>query len=462
MIKTMLLAGVRRSLTASLLLIALIANTVSLAGPKIEHWTSDHGLDVYYVHVPELPMMDLQLSFDAGSARDGKQAGIAGMTVAMLDKGTGDKNADQVAEAFESVGANFGAGSARDMAWISLRTLTLPDEQHKALNTWLDVIKNASFPAKDFARLRKQALVGLEAEKQSPAAIANKAFYKHLYGDHPYASPQSGTEDTIKGMKVDDLKAYYKRYFVAKNAQLAIVGSVNRQQAEGLAKQIALSLEQGEKAAAIPAVKPLEKSEVVHIEFPSSQSHVMIGQPGTKRGDEDYYTLYLGNHGLGGSGFTSRLMKEIRVKRGLSYSVYSYFIPMRELGPFLLGLQTKNSQVEEAIKVAGDVVETYKKEGPSTKNLQDSKTNITGGFPLKTASNDDIIGYIAMIGFYGLPLDYLYTFTSKIDKISREEVMDAYNRRLHTDKFLTVIVGKKEEQVASEKKDTEGKDGAKP
>lgn len=462
MIKIIKRSVLKRPLTAGIFIIALVANSVSLAGPKIENWTSENGLEVYYVNVPELPMVDLRLTFDAGGARDGKQFGIAGMTSAMLDKGTKDKNADQIAEAFESVGANFGAGSARDMAWISLRTLTLPDEQHKALTTWLDVIKNASFPEKDFARLSKQALVGLEAEKQSPGAIASKTFYKHLYGDHPYASPQSGTEESIKAMKVDDLKAYYKRYFVAKNAQLAIVGSVNRQQAEGLAKQIALSLEAGEKAAAIPAVKPLEKSEVVHIDFPSSQSHVMIGQPGTKRGDKDYYALYLGNHGLGGSGFTSRLMKEIRVKRGLSYSVYSYFISMREPGPFLLGLQTKNSQVDEAIKVAGEVVETFKKDGPSAKNLQDSKINITGGFPLKTASNDDIIGYIAMIGFYGLPLDYLDTFTNKIDKITREDVMDAYNRRLHTDKFLTVIVGKKEAQIPSEKKDKAEKDVAKP
>jgi zinc protease len=243
---------------------------------------------------------------------------------------------------------------------------------------------------------------------------------------------------------------------VAKNGQLAIVGAIKRAEAEALAKQIASTLQSGGKAKAIPVVKPLEKSEVVHIEFPSSQSHIMIGQPGTKRGDKDYFALYLGNHGLGGSGFTSRLMKEVRIKRGLSYSVYSYFISMREAGPFLLGLQTKNSQVEEAIKVATDVVKTFQKEGATEEQLQASKTNITGGFPLRTASNDDIIGYIDMIGFYGLPLDYLDTFTGTIDKISRDEVVNAYKRRLHPDKFLTVIVGKKVEQVENkdDKKET--------
>ena len=439
-------------ISMGLFIIALFASSVSFAAPKIQHWISDNGLAVYYVYVPELPMMDLRLTFDAGSARDGNKLGVAGLTTAMLDKGTATLNADQIAEAFESVGAEFSAGSARDMAWISMRTLTLPEEQEKALKIWLDVIKNASFPKKDFDRLVKQALVGLEAEKQSPAAIASKAFYKNLYGDHPYAKPASGTEETIKAMHIEDLKAHYSRYFVAKNGQLAIVGSIKKSDAEALAKRVAGVLSAGAKAAKIPEVKPLEKSKVVRIEFPSSQSHVMIGQPGTKRGDKDYYALYLGNHGLGGSGFTSRLMKEVRVKRGLSYSVYSYFISMREQGPFLLGLQTKNSQVDEAVKVATDVVKNFQKDGPSEAELNASKTNITGGFPLRTASNDDIIGYIAMIGFYGLPLDYLDTFTTTIEKISRKEVMDAYTRRLHPDKFLTVIVGKKEAQVASEKK----------
>lgn len=443
---------ITRSITAIFCTFFLLSSTLSFATPKIEHWQTDNGLAVYYVHVPELPMIDLRLTFDAGSARDGKKMGMAGLTSAMLNSGTKEMTTDQLAEAFESVGAEFSSASARDMAWITLRSLTLPEQQTKAVATWIDVIKNSTFPDKDFQRLIKQALIGLEAEKQSPSALASKAFYQHLYADHPYASPRNGTEESIKAMSITDLKAHYTRYFVAKNGQLAIVGAIDRPQAEALAKQIAASLKAGEKAPAIAAVKPLEKSETIHIEFPSSQSHIMIGQAGSKRGDKDYFPLYLGNHGLGGSGFTSRLMKEVRIKRGLSYSVYSYFSPMRETGPFLLGLQTKNSQVDEAIKVSMDVVKTFQKEGASEAQLQASKTNITGGFPLRTASNDDIIGYIAMIAFYGLPLNYLDTFTTTINKISRNEVIDAYKRRLHPDKFLTVIVGKKVDQVENKAK----------
>ena len=429
------------------------------AAPKIDHWVTDSGLRVYFVNVPELPMLDLRLTFAAGSAYailGGNKAGISSMTASMFDKGASGLNADQIAESFESVGAEFSTGSARDMAWVSMRTLTLDEQMDKALETWQKVIEKPDFPEKDFARLKKQALIGLQAEKQNPSSIANKAFYKNLYGDHPYASPESGTEESINALTREDLIAFNKEYFVNKNGQLALVGAISKEKAQEIANNISKALlsggkGEGKKAAAIPEVKPLEKAKVVHIPYPATQAHVMIGQPGDKRGDKDYFSLYLGNHGLGGSGFTSRLMKEVRVKRGLSYSVYSYFIPMQENGPFMLGLQTKLSQTDEAIKVARDVLNEFQKNGPSDEDLNASKTNIIGGFPLRTASNDDIIGYLAMIGFYDLPLDYLDTFTDTVNKVTREEVIDAFKRRLDTGKLLTVIVGGEEKLSDNEK-----------
>jgi len=429
-----------------------LVSQLTSAAPKIENWLTENGLKVYYVHVPELPMLDLRLTFAAGSAHDADKAGLSNMAIGLLDKGAAGLNADQIAEAFESVGAEFSSGAARDMAWISLRTLTLDEQMTKALDIWQKVIEKPDFPEADFKRLKKQVLIGLQADKQNPSSIASKAFYKHLYGNHPYASPQSGTEESIAKISTVDIEAYYKKYFVNKNGQLALVGAISKKQAEDIANNISkalLSQDRGEgvKAASVPKVEPLKEAKTIHIPYPSTQAHVMIGQLGDKRGDKDYFSLYLGNHGLGGSGFTSRLMKEVRVKRGLSYSVYSYFIPMQEEGPFLLGLQTKLSQTDEAIKVAREVLETFQKDGPSEEDLNASKLNITGGFPLRTASNDDIIGYIAMIGFYDLPLDYLNTFTSTVEKITREQVVDAFQRRIHLDKMLTVIVGGEEKDV---------------
>ncbi len=443
--------------------VLIIFSQISHAAPKIENWETSSGLRVYFVNVPELPMLDLRLSFAAGSAYDGEKLGVAGMVVSMLNKGAAGLNADQLAETFESVGANYSANAGRDTASISLRTLTLEEQMDTALATWLKVIEKPEFPDADFKRLKKQALIGLEAEKQNPGSIANKAFYKNLYPDHPYGQSQNGNEDSINDMSTDDLKSFYKQYFVNKNGQIALVGSIDKKQAMEIAETVSKALtggdrDNGTKAAAIPEVKPLTAAKTIRIPYPSSQAHIFIGQPGNKRGDKDYFSLYLGNHELGGSGFTSRLMKEIRVKRGLSYSVYSYFIPMKENGPFMLGLQTKLSQIDEAIKVASDVLATFQKEGPSEENLKASKINISGGFPLRTASNSDILGYIEMIGMYDLPLDYLDTFTQVVNDTTREQVIDAFQRRVDLDKLLTIIVGgegdvaKTESAESSEKK----------
>ncbi len=427
----------------SALAIMLLANTVQ-AAPKIQHWKTDNGLGVFFVPAKELPMLDIQLVFAAGSARDGDKPGVAMLTSNMLNKGADGLNADQLAEAFESVGAQFSSGSGMERSTLGLRTVTLKEEQEKALETWLKVLGKPEFPEKDFKRSKKQALIGLQAEKQDPGSLASKAFYENLYGSHPYASPENGTEESINAITIEDLKTFYTKHYVAKNAILAIVGDISRKHAEALANTVSKTIKTGEKAAAIPKVTPLTEAKTVRINFPSSQSHVYIGQTGNKRGDKDYFTLYLGNHVLGGSGFTSRLMKEIRVKRGLSYSVYSYFSPQRELGPYLIGLQTKNKQVDEAISVSRDELTKFLKDGPTDKELEQSKKNITGGFPLRTASNASIASYISMIGFYDQPLDYLDTFSEKIDKISREEVMDAFKRRVHPEKMLTIIVGKQE------------------
>ena len=219
------------------------------------------------------------------------------------------------------------------------------------------------------------------------------------------------------------------------------MGAVDRKQAEALAEQVSAVLPAGEAAAPIPEVKPLTEAKTVKIPYPSAQSHILVGQIGNKRGDDDYFTLYMGNQVLGGSGFTSRLMKEVRNDRGLSYSVYSYFAPMAQLGAFEIGLQTKQEQTAEALKVVRDVLGKFQKEGPTDEELEASKKDITGGFPLRTANNSQIVEYVGVIGFYKLPLDYLDTFTGKINALTREQIADAFTRRVQPDKMVTVIVG---------------------
>lgn len=421
--------------------LALAWTPAAHAVPQIQHWETANGLKVYFVQAPELPMVDLRLVFDAGSARDGEQGGLARLVNGLLDKGAGALDADAVAARFEGVGARYGAGVRRDMAWVSLRSLTDPELLEPALDTYVTVVGDPRFPAKDFERARRQTFVALRAAAQDPGEIASKAFYATVYGSHPYARPVLGTEESVEALTREDLKAFYRRYYVARNAVLAVVGDLDRARAERLAERISRGLAAGEPAPALPPVPALNGPKTVRIDFPSEQAHVLMGQPGMRRGDPDYFPLYVGNHVLGGGGFTSRLMKAIRTERGLSYSVYSYFLPMAAEGPFQLGLQTRVDQAEEAVRIARETVNGFVAEGPQDEELEAAKANITGGFPLRTASNGAIVEYIAMIGFYDLPLDYLDSFPDKVRAVDAEAVRDAFRRRLHPQDMVTVIVG---------------------
>jgi zinc protease len=426
-------------LLAALLLLAVLP--MAQAGPAIQHWTTSNGMRVYFVPANELPMVDIRVTFAAGSARDGKQPGVAALTSRMLTQGAGGLSADQIAQAFEDVGAHIGTGALRDMSWLSLRSLSDPEYLEPALDAFTRVLWTPDFPQADFVRSQNQTLLGIKAAEASPGKIASKAFYKALYGDHAYGSPVEGTKASVEKLTTDDLKAFHRRFFVARNGVIAMTGDLTRVEAEKLAERLSSGLKKGEAAPPTAKVPDLEKAQEIRIPFPSRQAHVYMGHPGIERGNPDYYALYLGNHILGGGGFTSRLVKEVRVKRGYAYSVYSYFLLMAAQGPFQIAMQTRGSQVDDAIEVSRETIQQFIDSGPSDEEIEASKKNISGGFPLRIASNGDIVEYLAVIGFYKLPLDYLDTFTKHIEAVSREQIMDAFKRHVHPDNMVTVVVG---------------------
>ncbi len=426
--------------TAVLLLLNLLAGN-AMALPEIQTWTSDKGARVFFVQSMMLPMVDVRVVFDAAGSRDGDKPGLAVLTNGLLAEGAAGKDAQQLAESFESVGAQLDNDSLRDMAYVGVRTLTEEQYLRIAINTLADVLTRPDFPEEAFDRELARMKVALKASKQSPSDIASKAFYKAVYGDHPYAKPVDGTEESLEQITLDDIKAFYDKYYVVNNAVIAIVGAVDRLKAEEIANTLVTNLAPGEKPASIPAVQQVISSNTIKIDFPSRQSHIYIGQPGMKRGDDDYFKLYVANHPFGGSGFASRLMQVVREDRGLAYSVHSYFSPMRELGPFAMGLQTKAEQTDEALSILRSELKDYVKEGPDEDEFEASISNITGGFPLNFDSNSKLLGYLALIGFYGLPLDYLDTYVDKIRSVDLDDVKDVLQRRLHPDAMVTVIVG---------------------
>ncbi|NOT11677.1 MAG: insulinase family protein [Methylococcaceae bacterium] len=430
----------------------LVFSSANWAAAKIEHWQTSQGSRVYYVQTDDLPMVDIQVVFDAGSARDGSSEGVSALTTGLLDTGAGTWNADQIAQRFESVGAQFGASSSIDMASLTLRTLSDKTLFDKALETMQVILTKPGFNEADFQREKNRTLAGLKQQEESPAELASIAFYNALYGDHPYAHPTSGTIQTVSGFKVDDLRKFYQQYFVAANAVIVIVGDVNKQQAEQTAEKLVAGLPVGQKPEPLPDVGQPVKGKLQHIEFPSTQTHVLVGVPGTYRKDPDYFNLYVGNHILGGSGLVSKLFEEVREKRGLAYSANSAFIPLSRPGPFLVSLQTRNDQTKEALQVLNKTLTDFIEKGPTDVELTAAKKNITGGFAMRFDTNKELASYVGMIGFYDLPLDYLDKFQEKIDQVTVASITDALKRRVKPQLLQTITVGKAAGEVKTSRR----------
>lgn len=408
----------------------------------LQHWTTANGARVYFVEARELPMLDVRMVFDAGGARDGALGGLASLTSRMLDEGTKTRDTAAIAGGFERVGAEFGSSSYRDMAVVELRVLSDPAFREPAVEVLADVVANAQFPADAYARAQKSSEIGQQQQEQSPAALAGRTFYKGLYGDHPYAHPPSGTRETLAKIRREDLVAFHQRYYVARNLTLAIVGALSRAEAEALADKVSAALPAGEPAPALPEVRRLAKPKQIHREYPSAQTHILMGAPGIRYGDPDYYALLVGNEILGGGGFTSRLMEELRTRRGFTYGVYSSFQQMRAEGPFQVSLSTRADQTGEALRLIRAELDRFVRKGPTDEELRVAKASIVGGFPLSTASNKSIIGYLGAIGFYGLPLDYLDQYLARVQAVTPDDVRQAFARHVDPSRLLVVTVGK--------------------
>jgi zinc protease len=284
-------------------------------------------------------------------------------------------------------------------------------------------------------------LVALQKDTQSPGAIADKTFYRELYGDHPYAHDPLGDVSGIKTITREDLLEYYRSYYVGANAWLVIVGDASKREARKIAERVVGQLPAGQAAVPIPPVRTLYAPLQKQVAFPATQTHILLGQTGMRRGDPDYFPLYVGNYILGGGGLVSRLSTEVREKRGLSYSVYSYFLPLRKAGPLIVGLQTKNTQRDQALKLVRQVISDFVATGPTEEELSAAKKHITGGFPLRLDSNAKIAENLAVIAFYDLPLTYLDDFIPRVEAVTVEQIRKAFRQRVHPNQMVTVVVG---------------------
>jgi zinc protease len=427
----------------SLLVAALCCvATAASATPNIQHWQSASGAKVLFVENRDIPMLDVSVGLPAGSSFDAAdKSGVAGLTHHLLNLGAEGLNEDDIARGMADIGAQFGGGFDQDRASLSLRTLSSKAERDRALDIMARVLQKPLFPEAILAREKARLIAALKEAETKPESIADKAFHKAVFGAHPYALPVSGEISGVEKITVQDLRDFYAAHYRAGGAVVAIMGDVSRAQAEAIAEQLTAQLPAGAPPAALPGVAMRIPASEQRIPHPASQSHILVGAPGMARSDPDYFPLYVGNHILGGGGFVSRLMDEVREKRGLAYSVYSYFMPLKQPGAFQIGLQTKKEQADGALQLVRDILAEFVAKGPTEKELLGAKQNIVGGFPLRIDSNRKILDYLSIIGFYNLPLTYLDDFTRRVEQVTVAQVRDAFRRHIDPQAMATVVVG---------------------
>ncbi len=443
-----------RCVFAALLLLC----SQAFAAIPIQHWTQPSGAKIYLVESPSIPMVDVRLEFDAGGRREpADKAGLASVAAAMTSKGiTAAKpiagssgpypdalDENQLSEAWVDLGAGFGGSAGSDRMSFSLRSLTDPELLPKAAQLAARQLADPAFPENVWQRERQRMAASIREANTRPATLAGRAYAKAVYGAHPYGFEM--TEATLGRMTVADMQQMY-RLVEPCRAKISIVGAVTRAQADELVTTMLSRLPAAvsgrcEALPAVADVQPLAEPLIEAIPFSSAQAHVLIGQPGYKRSDPDHFALLVGNYILGGGGFVSRLSQEVREKRGLSYSVYSHFSPGLHAGAFTVGFQTRPDQASQAVQVAQEVVRRFVSEGPNAADLKAAKDNLIGGFPLLIDSNRKLLDNVASIAWNDLPLNYLDTWTSQVEKVTAAEIKAAFARKVQPQRMVTVTVG---------------------
>jgi zinc protease len=431
---------------AALLAVAHLAHAIL----PIQHWETQRGARVYFVENHDLPMLDVSVDFPAGSAFDTREkSGAASMTANLLRLGAGGLDENEISRRLADVGAQLSGRFDMDRAGAGVRTLSSAKERRQALEILARLLTQPEFRADILEREKVRVIGALKEADTRPDTIAARTFSRILYPEHPYGLRGSGEVETVARLSREDLAAFHRAHYVAERAVVAIMGDVSREEAAAIAEDLTAGLPPAAgKPDVLPPVPDQGKGRVQWVTHHATQSHILVGSPGIRRDDPDYFALYVGNHVLGGGGFVSRITEEVRTKRGLAYSAYSYFSPMLREGPFVIGMQTKGEQARDALEVVRKTLADFVANGPSAKELALAKKNIIGGFPLRIDSNRKIHEYIAFIGFYRLPLTYLDDFTKNIERVSADDVKRAFQRTVHLDKLTTVVVGQPDQKSA--------------
>ncbi len=420
--------------------LGLFAPYASAADINVHRETLKNGLVLQVVERHALPMVSVELALHAGARYDpATLSGTAGLVAALITEGTPTRTGPDIAEEIEFVGGSLGAGAGRDFATVSLTVLKRDIKMGMALLA--DVVIHPTFPEEEFIRIQDETLAGILSERDNPGVVAGKRFRKELFGDHPYARPESGDEGSVPKISRDDLVRFHDAHYGANNAVLSIVGDMTVKEARRLAKKALgkwRTVDRVERKP--PAPMAPTGTRVVKVDQPLAQASVVMGHLGIARTDPDFYPVVVMNYMLGGGGFASRLVASVRDKQGLAYSVGSGFAALRDAGSFRVVVQTRNDQAGQAISSILEELNRIRTEKVPETELSDAKSYLTGSFPLRMDTNGKMVGLLTFIAMQGLGDSYFTDYVERVRQVSAGDVLRVAKTYLHPDDMLWVVV----------------------
>jgi zinc protease len=407
----------------------------------VERVTSPGGIEAWLVQDHSNPIISLDVAMRGGASVEAKP-GLAHMVAGLLDEGAGPYDSQTFQGKLEDLAIELSFDTGKDNFRGSLKTLT--ENRDIAFDLFRLAMTQPRFDKEPVERVRSQILTALARELQNPEAVAARAWYKLAFAGHPYAIPVRGEPNTVKSITVADLRNYTKTWLSREGMVISVVGDVTPDQLGVLLDKTFGALPARHPAIAVPEVKPQATGKVEVIDRNNPQSVAMFGQTGLKRADPDWYAAYVMNYILGGGGFSSWLTEEVREKRGLAYSVYSYLTPLDHAGIISGGVATQNARTGESLKLIREQFGRMATQGPSEKELADAKTYLTGSFALQLDSTSSIAGLLTAVQLDNLGIDYLDKRNSYIEAVTMDQVRTIAAKLLDPATLTFVVVGKPE------------------
>ncbi|MBB92783.1 MAG: peptidase M16 [Magnetovibrio sp.] len=407
---------------------------------QIERVVSPGGIEAWLVEDHLNPIISLHLAFRGGSALDpeGKE-GLANMVSTLLDEGAGDLDSKAFQQTLEDKSITLRFSAARDSFGARVQVLT--EYRDLAFDLLRQAMTEPRFDAEPVSRLRAQLLANLRHESEDADAIAGKTLMKTLYPDHPYGRPTGGTLESVAAIQVADMRAFVKERLARDTLSIGVVGDITAKELAPLLDKTFGALPAKAAPWKVQEVAPKVSGRTIVIEKPLKQSNILFADRGLMRKDPDFYTAYVMNHILGGGGFTSRLYTEVREKRGLAYSVYTYLHPMDRSAIYAGGAGTANARVAETLKVVRDEWAKLAKDGVTEAELTAAKQYLTGSFPLRFTATERIAAMLVGMQTEDLGIDYLDKRNSYIEAVTLDDIRRVARKLLHPDDLTIVVVG---------------------